>query len=187
MTRNLDRPRGPRRLTSEERKLWRDVTRTIAPLRPQAGDALPADEPAPVEARKPLPEPLPAYVPPPPPRPKAPPALAPLAQRDRRRLARGRTEVDARVDLHGMTQAQAHAVLANFLHRAQSDGAKVVLVITGKGGRGDGPDRERGVLRRQVPQWLALPELRSLVVGFETATIGHGGEGALYVRIRRRR
>jgi DNA-nicking Smr family endonuclease len=60
-----------------------------------------------------------------------------------------------------------------------------VLVITGKGKMG--AESERGVLRRQVPQWLSLPEFRSLVVGFEEAHIGHGGEGALYVRVRRAR
>ena len=66
--------------------------------------------------------------------------------------------------------------------RSQASGAKVVLVITGKGVRGDG---ERGVLKRQVPMWLRLPEFRDMVVGFETAGIGHGGEGAMYVRLRR--
>jgi DNA-nicking Smr family endonuclease len=70
------------------------------------------------------------------------------------------------------------------LQRAHSQGLTFVLVITGKG-RAAGAESERGVLRRQVPQWLSLPEFRSLVVGFEEAHIGHGGEGALYVRIRR--
>ena len=70
------------------------------------------------------------------------------------------------------------------MHRAHSEGLTFVLVITGKG-RAAGGESERGVLRRQVPQWLSLPEFRSLVVGFEEAHIGHGGEGALYVRIRR--
>ena len=73
-------------------------------------------------------------------------------------------------------------VLLRFLHRAQTNGAKTVLVITGKGGRSDSG---RGVLKRQVPMWLALPEFRALVVGFADAAIGHGGEGALYVRVRR--
>jgi hypothetical protein len=74
--------------------------------------------------------------------------------------------------------------MPGFLQRAHSDGLNFVLVITGKG-RATGADPERGVLRRQVPQWLSLPEFRSLVVGFEEAHVGHGGEGALYVRIRR--
>ena len=83
-----------------------------------------------------------------------------------------------------MTQIRAHRVLLTFLQRAHSDGLTFVLVITGKGKVG-GAESERGVLRRQVPQWLSLPEFRSLVVGFEEAHIGHGGEGALYVRVRR--
>jgi DNA-nicking Smr family endonuclease len=62
-----------------------------------------------------------------------------------------------------------------------------VLVITGKGKRGEGDERERGVLRRQVPHWLAQPEFRDLVIGFEDAHVAHGGEGALYVRVRRQR
>jgi DNA-nicking Smr family endonuclease len=115
--------------------------------------------------------------------PAAPP-LAPLGRRERSQLSRGRKEIDARLDLHGMTQTRAHRALSGFLLRAHSQGLTFVLVITGKG-RAAGAESERGVLRRQVPQWLSLPEFRSLVVGFEEAHIGHGGEGALYVRIRR--
>ena len=84
-----------------------------------------------------------------------------------------------------MTQTRAHRALLGFLQRAHSEGLTFVLVITGKGKIG--VESERGVLRRQVPQWLSLPEFRSLVVGFEEAHIGHGGEGALYVRVRRAR
>jgi DNA-nicking Smr family endonuclease len=112
-----------------------------------------------------------------------PPRLAPLGRRERSQLSRGRKEIDARLDLHGMTQTRAHDALSAFLQRAHSDGLTFVLVITGKGKIG--AESERGVLRRQVPQWLGLPEFRALVVGFEEAHIGHGGEGALYVRIRR--
>jgi len=83
-----------------------------------------------------------------------------------------------------MTQTRAHRTLLGFLQRAHGDGLTFVLVITGKGKVG-GADAERGVLRRQVPEWLGLPEFRALVVGFEEAHIGHGGEGALYVRVRR--
>ena len=87
-----------------------------------------------------------------------------------------------------MTQADAHAALAHFLRRAQHDGARVVLVITGKGARaGADAYSERGVLKRQVPLWLESAELRSYVVGFESASVGHGGAGALYVRVRRGR
>ena len=81
-----------------------------------------------------------------------------------------------------MTQAQAHVALLRFLQRSQAAGAKIVLVITGKGARGSG---EPGVLRRQVPLWLNLPEFRDMIVGFEAAAIAHGGDGAMYVRLRR--
>ena len=121
----------------------------------------------------------------PPPKPQAPP-LAPIGRRERAKLSRGRKEIDARIDLHGMTQVRAHRALFGFLQRAHHDGLTFVLVITGKGKIG-GAEAERGVLRRQVPQWLALPEFRTLVVGFEEAHVGHGGEGALYVRVRRAR
>jgi DNA-nicking Smr family endonuclease len=114
----------------------------------------------------------------------SPPPLAPLGRRERSHLSRGRKEIEARLDLHGMTQTRAHRVLQDFLRRAHADGLTFVLVITGKG-KMTGAESERGVLRRQVPQWLALPEFRTMVVGFEEAHIGHGGEGALYVRIRR--
>jgi DNA-nicking Smr family endonuclease len=94
--------------------------------------------------------------------------------------------IDERIDLHGMTQAQAHSALLRFLHRSQSHGAKFVLVITGKGAA-SAPRSERGVLRQQVPLWLALPEFRACVLGFDVAHAGHGGDGALYVRVRRTR
>ena len=81
-----------------------------------------------------------------------------------------------------MTQTRAHRALSDFLQRAHIDGLTFVLVITGKGSAA-AAHSGRGVLRRQVPQWLSLPEFRTLVVGFEEAHIGHGGEGALYVRI----
>jgi DNA-nicking Smr family endonuclease len=100
----------------------------------------------------------------------------------RQKLARGHDAIDARIDLHGRTQAQAHRALRNFLLDAQATGYRYVLIITGKG-----RDHEQGVLRRQVPLWLEAPEFRGLVVGFDTAHAGHGGSGALYVRVRRKR
>ena len=114
-----------------------------------------------------------------------------LDRRQKKRLARGIVTIDARLDLHGKTQAQAHSSLLRFLRRAQTEGAKFVLVITGKGApRGDGPwegEVAGGVLRRQVPLWLALPEFRAYVSACEQAGTAHGGDGALYIRIRRRR
>jgi DNA-nicking Smr family endonuclease len=176
---------GRRHLSEEERTLWEGVARQVKPLRkkPRVGKiAASMSEPA---NAKPVasPGPIPSISAPKPNKPAVPP-LAPLGRRERARLSKGRSEIDARLDLHGMTQTRAHRTLLGFLQRAHHDGLTFVLVITGKGVAGD---TERGVLRRQVPQWLALPEFRTLVVGFEEAHIGHGGEGALYVRIRRAR
>ncbi|MEJ2436411.1 MAG: Smr/MutS family protein, partial [Pseudolabrys sp.] len=100
---------------------------------------------------------------------------------------RGREVIDARIDLHGLTQAQAHSALLHFLREASARDKRLVLVITGKGSRTAGArgDGKPGVLKRQVPQWLGLPEFRTLVVGFEDAHVAHGGEGAIYVRIRK--
>ena len=107
----------------------------------------------------------------------------------RQRLSRGSHPIDAVIDLHGMRQEEAHQALRGFLHGAQRRGDTVVLVVTGKGGAPAGGSlfEERGVLRRIVPHWLRLPDLRAVVVGFEEAVQHHGGAGALYVRIRRRR
>lgn len=120
-----------------------------------------------------------------------PPALAPLAPLDRRlkkALSSGKARADEVIDLHGMTQAQAHQALNSFLWRASASGAKVVLVITGKGNPqgGEGSDGfGRGVLRRYAPQWLRAAALRSIVLSVEEAGRAHGGSGALYVRMRR--
>jgi DNA-nicking Smr family endonuclease len=182
-------PRRKRALSEEERALWESVATQTKPLRKKLRAAKAAAEPSAAEtpvAAKSIPPPKsPSSVAMPrPAKPEAPP-LAPLGRRERSQLSRGRKEIDARLDLHGMTQIRAHHALSGFLQRAHSDGLTFVLVITGKGKMG--AESERGVLRRQVPQWLSLPEFRSLVVGFEEAHIGHGGEGALYVRIRRAR
>jgi DNA-nicking Smr family endonuclease len=180
-------PRRKRALSEEERALWESVAKQVKPLRKHR--AAKAQAPLPQAethaVTKPIvpPKPVPARVAL---APKSPPPLAPLGRRERSKLSRGRQEIDARRDLHGMTQTRAHRALHGFLQRAHSEGLTFVLVITGKGKVGGG-EAERGVLRRQVPQWLSLPEFRSLVVGFEEAHIGHGGEGALYVRIRRAR
>jgi DNA-nicking Smr family endonuclease len=185
--------RRKRALSEEEHALWESVAKQTKPLRkkPRAAKAPPAATmnteigaavsdapPKPLAARV-------ARAPKPEAPPVAPP-LAPLGRRERSQLSRGRKQIDARLDLHGMTQTRAHHALFGFLQRAHGDGLTFVLVITGKG-RTVGAESERGVLRRQVPQWLGLPEFRAMVVGFEEAHIGHGGEGALYVRIRRSR
>jgi DNA-nicking Smr family endonuclease len=172
-----------RALSEEERALWDHVARQVKPLkRHRPSKASPSQPEAPVAKRALPPQPTQAASVPRPTK-QAQPPLAPLGRRERTRLSRGRSEIDARLDLHGMTQTRAHRALSGFLQRAHHDGLTFVLVITGKGRTGG----ESGVLRRQVPQWLSLPEFRAFVVGFEEAHIGHGGEGALYVRIRRAR
>jgi DNA-nicking Smr family endonuclease len=181
-------PRRKRGLSEEERALWESVARQVKPLRKRHRPLKP--EAVPPEAEiKVAPKPgAPARHAAPPriaPSKPQPPPLAPIGRRERSHLSRGRKEIDARLDLHGMTQTRAHRALFGFLQRAHHDGLTFVLIITGKGKIGS--DTERGVLRRQVPHWLSLPEFRSLVVGFEEAHIGHGGEGALYVRVRRAR
>jgi DNA-nicking Smr family endonuclease len=175
------------KLSAEERELWAKFTRSVAPLR-QRRPAIASAPPAPT-ARKPS-APAPAraervtHSVSAKPAPKPASALEPLDRRLKQRLARGTQAIDARLDLHGKTQSEAHAALIRFLRRAQRDGARFVLVITGKGGRRD-DGGEGGVLKRQVPLWLRLPDLRPYVVGFETAHVGHGGEGAIYVRIKK--
>ena len=122
-----------------------------------------------------------------PPKRAAPPPLAPLTRKAKKRIARGNHGIDGRLDLHGMTQAEAHDALFGFLRAKQRRGAKVVLVITGKGARGSDDGGGRGVLKRMVPMWLGMPDFRGLIIGFESAAIGHGGEGALYVSLRKGR
>jgi len=192
------RPSGHRRLTADEEHLWSTVARTIKPLRHAKKTAATRHKaPNPDVARpdvRPLARPLArpvkkkaAAAPVAAPRQHAaPPPPLSIAHRERQQLARGRAAIDARIDLHGMTQAQAYGALLRFLHRSQARGAKFVLVITGKGSPVAAPE-ERGVLRRQVPLWLGLPELRACVLGFDAAHAGHGGEGALYVRLRKAR
>jgi DNA-nicking Smr family endonuclease len=182
-----------RQLSGEEEALWAGFTRSIKPLKP----AKPGAKTSPKLSTPPVasaPAPSQTRFHPATPRvasPAASPPLAPLGRRLKQRVARGREPIDVRLDLHGMTQQQAHAALLRFLHRAQASGAKTALVVTGKGLRkssnSDGCDADDrpGVLKRQVPLWLALPEFRPLVVGFDDAHVGHGGEGALYVRLRR--
>jgi DNA-nicking Smr family endonuclease len=174
-------------LSEDEKALWRSVAKTAMPLRRRKAAVPGGDHETAAVASATRRHAKTACVPAKaaPATRSAPPPLAPLGRREKSRLAKGRHPIDARIDLHGMTQARAHRMLIAFLQQAHGDGATFVLVITGKGKVSS--EGERGVLRRQVPHWLDLPELRSLVVGFEQAHIGHGGEGALYVRLRRAR
>ncbi|EIZ86419.1 Smr protein/MutS2 [Methylobacterium sp. GXF4] len=210
-------PRRTRRLSAGEARLWSEIAKLVTPL---AGRATlpPEAPPAPTATMPPLAAPIlkPSASPTakkprpkPPPKPSAPPALkvtaapyqappqshAPPSGLERQAkvgLRRGRLAVEARIDLHGMVQSEAHAALTGFLLRCRAAGHAYVLVVTGKGGADKGgsayPDAfaERGVLRRSVPHWLRGAELRGIVLGFEEAARHHGGGGALYVRLRRR-
>jgi DNA-nicking Smr family endonuclease len=172
-----------RRLSDDERTLWTVVTKTITPLKKsvavRSGEPAPPSPAVPAKTRS-KPIALPPYTPSPP-APPAAPALVTLGRKMKKRVARGAHGIDGRLDLHGLTQAEAHHALLRFLRDGQDRGARIVLVITGKG---DGSG-ERGVLKRQVPMWLRLPEFRAYIVGFEDAAHGHGGTGALYVRLKR--
>lgn len=124
-------------------------------------------------------------------------AVHPIADFDRKnakRLRSGRVEIEARLDLHGMRQDEAHHALRTFLIRAHGRGLRWLLIITGKGnvsGRANDtgedviPLRDRGVLKRNVPRWLQEPDLRALVVSYTEAAATHGGDGALYVHLRK--
>lgn len=187
----MRRPRKAK-LTEDDVLLWRQVAAQITPLPGRALPPPPA-EPPPAPDQSPAGDTASALpVPAAPPGKPARPPLAGVETRLRQRVARGVLPIDARLDLHGMRQDAAHRRLAAFLAEAQRRGHTLVLIITGKG-RSDGPmddtgfSRERGVLRRLVPLWLADPQARAVVVGFEEAALRHGGSGALYVRIRRAR
>jgi len=130
--------------------------------------------------------------------PKQPPQTSNLGQTTVRKVRSGRIAIEAKLDLHGMRQSEAHAALRRFIATAHHRGLRWVLVITGKGShartmdRGSAVDsdsydfgREPGVLRRNVPNWLQEQELRAVVIGFQSAAPQHGGEGALYINLRR--
>lgn len=179
-----------RRLSAEEIDLWLNVTKNVT-RRPgsQVPQQAPTSKPGDSTAAKADRRPDTASSRSPAPKPTAAErqhtlALAPIERRLRQKLARGQAAPDAAIDLHGMRRQEAYVALRQFLIRAQCDGARLVLVVTGKGERML-PDGESGILRRNVPQWLHAPDYRSIVVGFEEASRPHGGTGALYVRIRR--
>lgn len=180
--------RKGRSATPDEQALWRLVTRDVKPIGPQAEepeDEPPAEEGAaadpPVRPQEPRPK-----EPPPPPALRHPPHLlhhghsAGVDRRTAERFTKGRMEIDGRLDLHGHTQEAAHAALRAFLARSQEAGKRCVIVITGKGYR-DGT----GVLKSQVPRWLNEKGLRERVLSFSYAQPQHGGEGALYVLLKR--
>lgn len=189
-----DRPpdaSGRYTLSEEDERLWLQVARTAKPLpkhrnAPPTRTANPPSPPSPLHPAKPrrIADP-PRCVPQP--RPPSRPQMAAVDRRSARQIATGQLEIDARLDLHGMRQSQAHAQLRSFIARAQDGGARHVLIITGKGGPRMAEEGERGILKRSVPVWLTEPPLDLAVIGWSPAHRRHGGEGAIYVRLRRSR
>jgi len=163
-----------------ERALWQRAMRGVKPLAPR-----PAPEPVPPPAKPANGRPLASPVPPAPPQPaQLLPPLDRFAGIDRanaERLKRGQHPIEARIDLHGMTQDEAHRALAAFIRGARAGGKRCVLVITGRGRAGG------GVLRGAVPRWLHEPEFRPHLLAIATAQPRDGGAGALYVMLRRTR
>ena len=195
--------RKPRHLSAEERALWGRVAERATPLHPTretpAPDAMPApNQKVPLARHEPMPDfrvgqkanvarthdvmrPLVDRL-----------AAAPVNMDNKSfgKMKRGKLKPEGRIDLHGMTMAEAHPELVSFILGSHSIGRRLVLVITGKGkDRDDGgpiPTRH-GILRHQVPQWLALPPLRNVILQVTPAHLKHGGHGAYYVYLRRNR
>jgi DNA-nicking Smr family endonuclease len=205
-----------RDLTGEERSLWGRVTDTARPLdrrrtgakadsaetprpevRPAAGTPTGGQTQMPdslVSARvRPAPRAMPAITVDLAPDPMLA-ALAATPAMDRARyddLRRGKLRPEARIDLHGMTADRAHRELSAFIHRAHAQDRRLVLVITGKGRQSaedTGPMPSRvGILRHALPRWLSLPDLKPMVLDLVPAHLRHGGSGAWYVYLRRRK
>ncbi|MDB5535225.1 MAG: mismatch repair protein MutS [Devosia sp.] len=190
--------RDPKRLPHDFH-LWTAVAATIDPLRRKrllkmANGPLPLPEPA--AEKPPAPPPpekprrrfqVPSYQAPMPPHGKIPDrALEPSIKK---KVVRGRIEIDGTIDLHGLRQDEARAALYRFIQARAARGDRTILVITGKGIKTIDDYTlamtERGVLRTMLPVWLSEPSLSPLVSGWTVAARGHGGEGAWYVRLRR--
>ncbi len=180
-------PKSP--IAGEDADLWRRVAEGVTPLRKRPPPKAPvkAKEPPAPPAKKPPRRPAPVAAPlppaPPPLRELSHGALDGLDRRTGQRLKRGQLPIEARLDLHGRTQEEAHRALAAFIEGSHAAGRRCVLVVTGKGLR---PDGSVGVLRRNVPRWLNQPSLRQKIVAFDHATVKDGGEGALYILLKRR-
>lgn len=203
MTKKLGRGGRPTVLSDEDHALWEHTARSLEPLRNAKGrvhEAFEGEEDftklfspkagAPAHGRpRSIPEPLA-----PSPGQKKTPDINPFDRKNVKKLKRGKIEIEARIDLHGMRQAEAHAALVRFIHGSAAMGRRWVLVITGKGlpsrTQDDGRERifgesARGVLKRSVPLWLAEPQVSGLIVSFTEAAVEHGGSGALYVHLRK--
>lgn len=182
--------RPPRELSPDDRRLWARITGTVTPPAKRKAARVMLDMAVPVDAPAgPRLPPSGAKMASRPPPFKAPTAVVrsvpvrgvpePLEPRRQRRLSRERDPIEARIDLHGHGRFQAQDALTAFLRGAQARGYGAVLVITGQGRRGG------GIIRASVHEWLLSPALRGVVSGFASAHRRHGGDGAIYVTIRR--
>lgn len=184
-----------RRLSPEEERLWRSITGQVSdapisrvrPLRAEEkrlweAATGSAPRPIPVTETAPSPKAKPAApMAPPKPRLSKPSGLPdPLEPNRHRRLARERDPIESSIDLHGLDQDRARTALERFIGWAHDQGYRAVLVITGKGLRGD------GILRQRTPEWLLAPTLRPMIAGIARADRRHGGEGAFYVALKKR-
>jgi DNA-nicking Smr family endonuclease len=180
---------GNRPIGADESALWEEVTKSIMPMSLKNNSSVINPTEGPEKTTKKIQRRfIDLPIAPQPCRPTKPSfqhGKAPgLDRKTQTRMRRGQVQLESRIDLHGMTQTIAHRALLNFLERAYHEGRRSVLVITGKG---LSPDGEIGVLRRAVPAWLNEPPMSTWIKGFDYAARQHGGEGALYVLIRRRR
>lgn len=194
--------RKSRDLTAEELALWQYVTRdvkrssrrVIANVTAEPDNTLYGNvQPTSKIARPPIPQaPAPAS-----PRPSRALTLGAPDGMDRRmaqRFARGEMKIDARLDLHGMSLSQAESAVTYFVQSASAAGHRCLIVVTGKGRRGDHHSSDQGIdapargrIRAETPHWLNRPSLRPLILAVREAHFRHGGGGALYVLLKRRR
>ncbi|GAJ95692.1 Smr/MutS family protein [Agrobacterium sp. SHOUNA12C] len=188
--RNPEGKSKERKLSTDERVLWGKVAKSTRPMPGRQADMESFDEVLAAEAKaEETARAEKARVAPAPADPQISPAPAkqpsgthhPLERPVKRKIAKGRLALEARIDLHGLIQSEAHVMLLDFLFRAHERGLRHVLVITGKGSS-MGSD---GALKRAVPLWFSKPEFRFLISSYETAAQHHGGDGALYIRLSR--
>ncbi len=174
-------PRSAKKLSDEDRVLWNLVARSAKPLKGRKPAEDDAPKPAAADIKSTAAAKQAAAIPSTPAAPKRQQVAHALDRQTIEKLSKGRLPIEGRVDLHGMTQSEAHSLLLSFLQRAHAGGVRYVLVITGKGSSSGG----EGILRRAVPSWLTTPPFRPLVSSHDFAARQHGGAGALYVRLRK--
>lgn len=198
--------RPPRTLSNEDRKLWsavaKTVTRNAQPKKPVLDQSRPKPKPTPARTPEPdfkvqdfrigetAPPALPGHRLSPSISDRLAAAPVRMDHATHKKMKRGKLSPEGRIDLHGMTLDQAHPALIGFIQRAQAQGKRLVLVITGKGKHRDDPGpipARRGVLKHQVPAWLRAGPLSGLVLEIREAHLRHGGSGAYYVYLRRSR